>query len=71
MIELFGKKYQLYFIGFSFFFIISIAIMLLNAFYFLRFGSSLMNLNMGMGCTLFIYSYWNLFVKTNKIKNHH
>jgi len=69
MIELFGKKYQLAFIGFLFIFIASIIIVLLNIFYFIKFGSSVMNLSTGMGCILFVYSYWNLFVKTNKIKN--
>jgi len=65
MVELFGKKYRLYFVGISFIFIISIAIVLLNLSYFIWFGSSLINLNMGIGCTLFIYSYWNLYAKTN------
>lgn len=65
MLELFGKKYQLNFIVFSFIFVISIAIILLNVTYFIWLGSSLMNLNMGVGCILVIYSYRNLFVKIN------
>lgn len=63
MFEILGRKYQLDFLVFSFIFIISVAIILLNLMYFIWLDSSLKNLNMGIGCILFIYAYWNLFVK--------
>ena len=66
MIELFGKNHQLGSIVFPVILVCGSVTIILNILYFIKFGSNLINLNMGMGCILFIYSYWNLFVKTNK-----
>ena len=46
--------------------ILSLVTICLNVLYFIKLDSSLINWNMGVGCILFIYSYWDLFVKTNK-----
>lgn len=63
MIELFGRSYQLDKLIFSALFIISIVIIVLNITYRLAFDTRLMNMNMGIGCALFLYSYWTLFEK--------
>ena len=66
MLEIFGKEYRLDKLISSVILILSLVTICLNVLYFIKLDSSLINWNMGVGCILFIYSYWNLFVKTNK-----
>lgn len=66
MLEIFGKEYRLDKLMSSVILILSLVTICLNVLYFIKLDSSLINWNMGLGCMLFIYSYWNLFVKTNK-----
>lgn len=63
MINLLGKNYQLSFLIFPVILLCGLGTILLNILYFIKFDESLMNMNMGIGCTLFAYSAYNLFVK--------
>lgn len=63
MIEVFGKQYQLDTLIFCTIFIFSVGIIFLNIFYSLKFGTEIVNLNMGAGVVLIIYSGFNLFIK--------
>lgn len=61
MIELFGKAYRLDRLLFSVIFIFSVVIISFNILYAVTLGSSIMNMNMGIGCILLIYSAYHLF----------
>lgn len=63
MIEVFGKQYQLDTLIFCTIFIFSVGIIFLNIFYSLKFGTEIVNSNMGAGVVLIIYSGFNLFIK--------
>ena len=63
MIEVFGKQYQLDTLIFCTIFIFSVVIIFLNIFYSLKFGTEIVNLNMGAGVVLIIYSGFNLYIK--------
>lgn len=63
MIELFGKQYQLDNLIFYVVLILSIGIICLNIFYYLKFKTDILNLNMGIGVVLVVYSSFNLFIK--------
>ena len=65
MIKLFGKEYQLYSLLSWVIFVLSLIVIFLNVFNFIKFDHSLMNLNMVIGCILLIYSVYNLFIKNN------
>lgn len=63
MIEVFGKQYRLDTLIFCTLFIFSAGIICLNIFYSLKFGTEIVNLNMGAGIVLIIYSGLYLFNK--------
>lgn len=63
MIEIFGKVSRLDTLLYSIVWISSVLIIGLNIFYFLKFGSSLMNKNLITGFVLLIFSTYNLYNK--------
>lgn len=60
MIELFGKEYKFSSLIFPSVFLCSIVIVSLNIFYFIELDTNLMNMNMGIGFILLVYSAYNL-----------
>lgn len=63
MIEIFGKESRLDTLLYYIVWISSMLIIGLNIFYFLKFGSSLMNKNLLTGFVLLIFSTYNLYNK--------
>ena len=61
MIYVLGKQFRLDKIIFSILFLLSIGIICLNLVYALAFGTDIVNMNMGIGVALIIYSGFNLF----------
>ncbi|MDQ0209064.1 hypothetical protein [Alkalicoccobacillus murimartini] len=61
MINVLGKQFRLDKIIFSILFLLSIGIICLNLVYALAFGTEIVNMNMGIGVALIIYSGFNLF----------
>ena len=61
LINVLGKQFRLDKIIFSILFLLSIGIICLNLVYALAFGTDIVNMNMGIGVALIIYSGSNLF----------
>ena len=61
LIDVLGKQFRLDKIIFSILFLMSTGVICLNLVYALAFGTDLVNMNMGIGVALIIYSGFNLF----------